>query len=174
MSRPAKVYTAREVRELDRIAIESFGISAISLMKRAGRSAFNTLLLRWPDTRTLTILCGGGNNAGDGYVVAALAAEAGLDVQLLPIGDVAKLTGDAASARDWASSVGVSWSDSGSLIEGDVVVDALIGTGASEGIRAEYAAAIEAIFSIKALHHNFVPPTINIENLGKLSLTIVF
>lgn len=148
MSLPVKVYTAGEIRKLDRVAIESFGIPGITLMKRAGRSAFNVLLRRWPDVRTLTIFCGGGNNAGDGYVVAALAVEAGLDVQLLPIGDVEKLTGDAASARDWASSVGVSWEDSGSAIEGEVVVDALIGTGVSEGIRAEYAVAIEAINAV--------------------------
>jgi hydroxyethylthiazole kinase-like uncharacterized protein yjeF len=150
MPSPVKVYTARESRELDRVAIEGFGIPGITLMKRAGRAAFDVLRLRWPDVRTLTIFCGGGNNAGDGYIVGALAAEAGLDVQFLQIGDVKKLRDDAASARDLASSFGVSWGDSRAAIEGEVVVDALIGTGASEGIRAEYAAAIEAINATNA------------------------
>jgi len=64
-----KLYTAESVRELDRRAIEEYGIPGIVLMKRAGESAFRQLLGRWPDTRVVTVYCGGGNNGGDGYIM---------------------------------------------------------------------------------------------------------
>ena len=145
MHRPGKVYTAAEVRQLDRTAIESHGIPGISLMRRAGRAAFETLRQRWPECRAITVACGSGNNAGDGYIVAGLAVEAGIETQLLQVGDPARLKGDAATARDWAAKVGVSSSDGGLQIAGHVVVDALLGTGASGELRPPYLAAIEAI-----------------------------
>ena len=145
MHRPGKVYTAAEVRQLDRTAIESHGIPGISLMRRAGRAAFDTLRQRWPECRAITVACGSGNNAGDGYIVAGLAVEAGIETQLLQVGDPARLKGDAATARDWAARVGVSAGDTGLEIAGDVVVDALLGTGAGGELRPPYLAAIEAI-----------------------------
>ena len=145
MHRPGKVYTAAEVRQLDRTAIESHGIPGVSLMRRAGRAAFETLRQRWPECRAITVACGSGNNAGDGYIVAGLAVEAGIETQLLQVGDPARLKGDAATARDWAARVGVSAGDTGLEIAGDVVVDALLGTGASGELRPPYLDAIEAI-----------------------------
>ena len=142
-----RVYTAAEVRELDRTAIEDRGIPGIVLMKRAGRAVFDEVRRRWPTDHSLTILCGSGNNAGDGYIVAGLGVEAGLDTQLLQVGDPRKLRGDAALARDWALSVGVGtsrFSDDASL-DGEVVIDALLGTGASGSVRPEFATAIERI-----------------------------
>ncbi len=145
MHRPGKVYTAAEVRQLDRTAIDGHGIPGISLMRRAGRAAFETLRQRWPDCRAITVACGSGNNAGDGYIVAGLAVEAGIETRLLQVGDPARLKGDAATARDWAAKVGVSQGDTALEIAGDVVVDALLGTGASGELRPPYLAAIEAI-----------------------------
>ena len=145
MHRPGKVYTAAEVRQLDRTAIDTFGIPGISLMRRAGRAAFDTLQRRWPDCRAITVACGSGNNAGDGYIVAGMAVEAGIETRLLQIGDPAKLSGDAATARDWATDVGVARGDTELEITGGVVVDALLGTGATGELRPQYRAAIEAI-----------------------------
>ena len=132
MHRPGKVYTAAEVRQLDRTAIETFGIPGISLMRRAGRAAFDTLQRRWPDCRAITVACGSGNNAGDGYIVAGMAVEAGIETQLLQVGDPARLKGDAATARDWADQASACPpAIPGSRLTGDVVVDALLGTGAT-------------------------------------------
>ena len=141
-----KVYTVAEVRALER-AIITGGVPGIALMKRAGRAAFDEARRRWPEMRSITVFCGAGNNAGDGYVVAGLAAEAGLNVQVFQVGDVGKLMGDAAKARAWAMSVGVS-SDADcrrTPIEGDAIFDALLGTGARGAARPAYAAAIAAI-----------------------------
>jgi NAD(P)H-hydrate epimerase len=93
-----RVYTGRECRELDRIAIEEFGIPGFELMMRAGRAAFSELLARWPDASCLTILCGKGNNAGDGYVIGGLAREIGMAVQLVQLGDAARETGPSSVA----------------------------------------------------------------------------
>lgn len=143
---PNKVYTAAEARALDRAAIAG-GIAGIVLMKRAGRAVFDEARRRWPAARGITVFCGAGNNAGDGYIVAGLASEAGLDVQVLQVGAAAKLKGDAATARDWARSVGVSthaFAEDAAIV-GDVVVDALLGTGAAGAVRPAFAAAIETI-----------------------------
>ena len=145
MHRPGRVYTAAEVRQLDRTAIETHGIPGISLMRRAGRAAFETLRRRWPDCRAITVACGSGNNAGDGYIVAGMAVEAGIDTQLLQVGDPSRLKGDAATARDWAADVGVPPGDASLDVAGGVVVDALLGTGATGELRPQYRAAIDAI-----------------------------
>ena len=142
-----RLYSAAESRELDRVAIAS-GIPGIALMKRAGRAAFDALLEYWPDARAVSCVCGSGNNAGDGYIVAGLAKGRGLDVQLLQLGDPARLSGDAGRARDWAVTEGVtieSVDADAPLLElrGDVVVDALLGTGLTGDVREGYARAIE-------------------------------
>ena len=140
MHRPGKVYTSAEVQQLDRTAIDTFGIPGISLMRRAGRAAFDTLQRRWPDCRSITVACGSGNNAGDGYIVAGMAVEAGIETQLLQVGDPTRLKGDAATARDWATHVGVARGDTALELIGSVVVDALLGTGATGEIRPPYRA----------------------------------
>lgn len=147
MPPPGKVYSVDEVRAVERALIEG-GLPGIALMKRAGRAALRELRRRWPEAARITIFCGTGNNAGDGYVVARLALEAGLTTQVLQAGDPAKMRGDAATARSWAMCGGVSASaaaGSGLGIEGEVIVDALLGTGARDAVRPAHAAAIAAI-----------------------------
>ena len=141
------LYTAAATRALDAAAIEGHGLPGIVLMRRAGSATFDVLQQRWPDAASLTILCGRGNNAGDGYVVAGLAADRRLDVQLLQVGDAADLRGDAARARDWALERGVVIEAFGAGVDlrGDVIVDALLGTGLRGAVREAFVAAIDAI-----------------------------
>ena len=96
------LYLAEQVRELDRRTIEAEGDS-FALMRRAGESAYDTLRARWPQMRRLCVLCGGGNNGGDGYVIAALAAAEGLVVDLVALKPVAELEGDARRAAVMAA-----------------------------------------------------------------------
>lgn len=142
-----RLYTAAATRELDRRAIEDHGIPGIVLMRRAGGAVFEALCERWPDARSITVFCGKGNNAGDGYVIAGLARDRRLEVQLLQVTDASGLTGDAARARDWALDRGVSIEDfaPGAEVRGELIVDALLGTGLSGAVREPFVAAIDAI-----------------------------
>ena len=142
----ARVHTGTDVRAFDRRAIDDFGVPGIRLMHRAGSAAFRALRERWPEARRLSIVCGAGNNAGDGYVVAGLARDAGMDVQLLQIGRLHKLEGDALLAKDFAECrLGPTAEAKDWRIEGDVVVDALLGTGARGEVREAFRQAIERI-----------------------------
>lgn len=92
------LYRAAEVRAMDRKAIDAAGIPGAELMRRAGAAAFAALRERWPEARTLSVLCGAGNNGGDGYVVARLAQAAGWDVRVYAATPPAQLKGDALGA----------------------------------------------------------------------------
>ncbi|MDX1500495.1 MAG: NAD(P)H-hydrate epimerase, partial [Woeseiaceae bacterium] len=97
---PDSIYAVASVREIDRTAIEDRGIPGYELMTRAGSAACKAVRRRYPDAQRWQVVCGAGNNAGDGYVVARLAAADGIVVSVLAVGDPAKLTGDAARAYE--------------------------------------------------------------------------
>ncbi len=145
---PADLYRAAGVRELDRVAIQQFGIPGFTLMSRAGAAAFALLRQRWPQAKRIAVLCGVGNNGGDGYVIAALAQQAGLQPRVIQVGDAAKSRGDALTALQQAQQGGVPFqpfSAVSALEQNDLIVDALLGTGLSGDVRGDYAAAINAI-----------------------------
>ena len=104
---PGPLYTAEQVRALDQAAING-GILGITLMRRAGAAIFELICDCWPEVRSLSVWCGAGNNGGDGYIVAGLAQQRGYQVQLVQVGAVEKLTGDAKTACEWAVEQGVS------------------------------------------------------------------
>ena len=143
---PAPLYTAEQVRALDKAAI-SGGTPGITLMRRAGGAIFDVIAECWPEVRSLSIWCGAGNNGGDGYIVAGLAQRRGYQVQLIQVGVQDKLTGDAKTACSWAAEQGVafqSWSP-GLSPEGELIVDAMLGTGLSGMVKEPYAEAIQAV-----------------------------
>jgi len=144
---PRQLYRAEQVRALDSCAINEFAMPGIGLMRRAAQFTFDQLLLRWPKAKRLSIWCGAGNNGGDGYVVAGLAVQHGLAVQLVQLAKDDKLSGDAALACQWARDCGVEFVayQSAVSVEGDVVVDALLGTGLKYAVRAPFDQAIAAI-----------------------------
>ena len=143
-----RLYTAAQVRQLDRYAIEQEGIPGYELMQRAGNRAFNELLAAWPGAEKILVCCGPGNNGGDGYVVARLALKACLQVQLIQLGDSGRIKGEAAKARkDFLDAGGEELAWKGALPEADVIVDALLGTGIEREVEGDYLACIQAINS---------------------------
>ncbi|WP_318652903.1 NAD(P)H-hydrate dehydratase [Pseudomonas sp. PDM18] len=142
---PLNLYSAQQVRDLDARLIAA-GTPGFELMRRAAHAAWRALRRQWPDAGEITVLAGHGNNAGDGYLIAALALRAGWRVRVLAVGDVSRLSGDAASAHGEARAAGVdieAWSDRAELR--GVLVDALLGTGLGGSVREPYASAIAAI-----------------------------
>ena len=145
---PVDLYLAEQVRQLDACAINEYGIAGIHLMKRAGRAAFEALLAHWPQAEQLVVFCGGGNNAGDGYVVAALAAQQRIPVTLFYLVDPEQLQGDPHTAYQYARREGVimqPFAECGHLADGSVVVDAMLGIGARGTLREPYAQAARLI-----------------------------
>jgi hydroxyethylthiazole kinase-like uncharacterized protein yjeF len=129
---PVEVYSAASVRAMDRRAIEA-GIPGYLLMQRAGEAALASLRRHWPAATSVAVICGPGNNGGDGYVVARLARAAGLEVRVMAATGPDALAGDAARAQaDFVAAGGrIGSLDEHALAGCDVVVDALLGTGLS-------------------------------------------
>ena len=143
---PRTLYRAEQVRELDRITIEEHGIPGATLMRRAGEAAFACLQYHWPRARALGVLCGVGNNGGDGFVVARLALEAGYGVRVWQVGEAAKIRGDALTAReDFLAAGGVIEDFTGGLEGVEVLVDGLLGTGLNGEVEGVWRTAIEAV-----------------------------
>lgn len=144
---PTALYRTAQVRELDRMAVEDLGIEGYTLMQRAGQAAFELLRERWPQARTLLVATGTGNNGGDGYVVALLARQAGLDVAITQCGDPMRIRGDALAARDayLAAEGKIEAFNTAQVPSADVIVDALLGTGLQAAVRDPYRSAIGTI-----------------------------
>ena len=145
---PRELWTAAQVRELDRRAIEDHGIAGRELMERAGAAALDALLRRWPASRAITVVCGAGNNGGDGYVVGRLARRAGLGVRVLAVVEPERLRGDAAQAcADFRRDGGdiVRWDGAGDPGGDGPIVDALLGTGLDRELTGVFRAAVESI-----------------------------
>jgi hydroxyethylthiazole kinase-like uncharacterized protein yjeF len=144
---PVALYRAAQVRELDRLAIEERGIPGYTLMSWAGEAAFSALRQYWPQAQRIAVVCGGGNNAGDGYVVAARALQVGLDVRVLTLSDPERLRGDALTAYQDAQAAGVSIQvfEPTLLSQAEVIVDAILGTGLEREVSGAWRDAIKTI-----------------------------
>jgi len=147
MTTTLPLYTAEQVRQLDRAAIEEAGIAGYTLMSRAGAAAWETLRGIWPGARRIVVVCGTGNNGGDGYVLARLALEAQCRVTVLQTGDAARIGGDALTAREAYRAAGgeIRTGDPACLTEAAVIVDALFGTGLDRALDGEWLATVEAV-----------------------------
>ncbi len=147
MLRTFPLYTAAQVRQLERHAIEQAGIPGYTLMSRAGKAAWDLLRNCWPDARSLLILCGTGNNGGDGYVIGRLALAAGHSVLVMQLGDVERITGDALTAREAYVAAGGKVEPCAARIPGHVelVVDAMLGTGLERPPAGDWRAAVDLL-----------------------------
>lgn len=148
------VLTRAQVRDVDRRAIEDYGMAGLVLMENAGRNAAQ-LLLDLGAVGPIVICCGKGNNAGDGFVVARHLENAGLNVHVLLALPSDSLSGDAAAnfgilkrsgtpiVEPSAGGLLTLWTDE--LSQADWIVDALLGTGTQGILREPFVTAINAI-----------------------------
>lgn len=116
-------------------------------MERAGTVAFEALKQHWPEAKVLCVICGTGNNGGDGFVVARLAHEHGMQVEVLVAGDSNKISGNALSAKQRLEGCGVTTTEyeGGKLPLADAVIDAVFGTGLKGAVTGDAEKAIKAI-----------------------------
>lgn len=144
---PVELYRVNQVRRLDRIAIEEYGIAGLELMNRAGLFIYNTIQANYPGRKRWAVFCGGGNNGGDGYVVARLALEAGIIIHVYSVVEGEHLKGDARLACQAYLSAGGSSQqfNPNAPIDEDLVVDALLGSGLDRPVAGLYAQAIASI-----------------------------
>ncbi|MFK7864859.1 MAG: NAD(P)H-hydrate dehydratase [Pseudohongiellaceae bacterium] len=148
---PKDLYTAAQVRQLDSIAMAEFGYAGFELMQSAANVAFQEILERWPQTRFLRILAGSGNNAGDGFLCASLAAKQGLACEVVAVGDLSKLGADAKKAYQEAINLNVAVITLQDYLHDDrsrphcIEVDALLGIGLDREVSGDYARAITLI-----------------------------
>lgn len=148
------IYQTAQIRELEQLATLRFKISAQELMERAGAAALAELLKHWPAATALAIFVGGGNNGGDGYVLAWLAFKKGISVKIWQVGDINKLKKSALFAYERCVSAGISMAalDLQSNLEPyDVLVDAILGIGIQGKVRDA------AFFAIEKLNRSGLP-----------------
>ena len=142
---PHSIWHADDIRRMEREAADSLGLTLYELMQRAGEAAFQVTREAYPNAQHWLVLCGHGNNGGDGYVVARLAKAQGFNVTLLAHESDKPLPEEAQQAHDaWLNAGGVihaadiNWPDSV-----DVIIDALSGTGLKNAPREPLPALIE-------------------------------
>ncbi len=134
--------TPQQMGEADRLTIAS-GVAGIVLMEKAGRGVADTISRRWP-RQPLVVLCGPGNNGGDGFVVARVLAERGWPVRVALLGDVAGLRGDAAeAAARWHGAVEPL--APAALDGARLAVDGIFGAGLTRPVEGVAQAVIEAL-----------------------------
>ncbi|WP_371054867.1 NAD(P)H-hydrate dehydratase [Rhodosalinus sp. K401] len=136
---PCEVLTAEQMRAAERSAMEAGAATGLSLMERAGRGVVAEAFEAWPDLaaapRRAWVLCGPGNNGGDGFVVARLLAGRGWQVEVVLFGEAQKLPPDTRANHDrWAATGPVHGAPPESAAAPDLVVDALFGTGLGRAI----------------------------------------
>ncbi|MBI2678530.1 MAG: NAD(P)H-hydrate dehydratase [Candidatus Koribacter versatilis] len=153
-----KIVTAAEMRQIDRATSERFGVPSTTLMENAGAAVAEFVLAHWAATRKIAVVCGKGNNGGDGLVVARKLSQAGKQVVVLLLAKLTELKGDAAEMLEQCPVEPVVVTTESELHEAvddrffdcDLIVDALLGTGFRPPMSPLYAEAIAAMNIAKA------------------------
>jgi NAD(P)H-hydrate epimerase len=145
-------YSGETIRKLDQLMVERGHVdNSYQLMNRAAKALLDFINRKYSDASRLTIVCGAGNNAGDGYVLARIALEQEREPRLKPhvvsVIDPNTLSGDAAQAyKDWLECGGsVERLQAANFAAADLIVDALIGTGLDRSLEGDWYQAVEAI-----------------------------
>lgn len=172
-----KLVTAEQMQEIDRRSIEERGIPGIRLMEQAGRAIAMDIAEAFPPGR-VAVLCGHGNNGGDGYIAAAHLQRFGWEVTLVAVTPTEKLKGDAKRAFDQLPPelVPVPWGDISAmadlLAQQDVAVDALLGTGAKGAPRPPFDEVITTLNGAKLPVFSADIPSGLDPNTGRGSLVV--
>jgi len=147
------VLSAAEMQACDRVTTERFGVASLDLMRAAGAAVAEFARKQFPQARRVTVLCGRGNNGGDGMMAARLLTQAGLKVTTLLLGEPEGLKGDAAEA--WRELKGAkrgnvypaptaeALAGHNEALDTDLIVDAVVGTGFNPPLQGLALAALE-------------------------------
>ncbi|MEY4768128.1 MAG: hypothetical protein RL637_767 [Pseudomonadota bacterium] len=138
-------YSVQDIRAIERIAIEDYHIDSFQLMQTAAEVVFKQLTLHYPQTRSITVICGAGNNAGDGYCVAKLALLSGYQVIVYAL--TTQLTGDALLAYQHYQQLGgkILSFNSEMNFTTDIIIDAIFGSGLNRPIHENIALVIDKV-----------------------------
>lgn len=145
-----KITTAAEMRQIDQSTSEVFKLPSIELMEHAGTAVAELVLRYYSGAQTIGVICGKGNNGGDGFVAARRLRELGKDVRVLLLADSAELRGDAAEMYDRMKVAPIIVKKAEELrereiLQCDLLIDAILGTGFRPPVTGLYAQAIEAM-----------------------------
>ncbi len=141
------LYKAAEIKQIEQRAAKSSGYALYHLMEQAGMAAWLYILKFWPKANKIAIVCGKGNNAGDGFVLARIAASEGKQVQVLGVDADAEFTGDAKIALQSMNEHGIHLQafNKALLSSQELIIDAILGTGFKGMLREPYLQVIETI-----------------------------
>jgi hydroxyethylthiazole kinase-like uncharacterized protein yjeF len=145
-----KIVTAAEMRETDRATSERFGVPSLTLMENAGTAVAQFVSSYYPSAKCIGVICGKGNNGGDGFVAARKLHEAGREVRLLLLADATELRGDAkemfgrlrTAPVTVRSSQELHGGDARAVFNSEILIDAILGTGFRPPVSGLYAEAI--------------------------------
>jgi len=148
-----RITTAEEMRNIDRATTERFGVPSLTLMENAGSAIARVILQRYSEANRVAVICGKGNNGGDGFVVARKLHRAGRVVEVLLLGSRTELKGDALTMFERlplrpievTSPQELEAESSRSLAHCELIVDAILGTGFRPPVAGLYANAIAAM-----------------------------
>jgi ADP-dependent NAD(P)H-hydrate dehydratase / NAD(P)H-hydrate epimerase len=133
-----KILTAAEMRNADEVTSDRFGVPSLELMERAGHAVARFILREFSQCRRIVVLCGRGNNGGDGLVAARHLAQAGCEVSVVMLGDPGEVRGDARAMLDKLAVPPIAIKDEAELHSGpanaafasaQLIIDAVLGTG---------------------------------------------
>ena len=143
---PQPIHTRLQSQTLDRQIVRDFGITGYELMCRAGHGAFQAFVERWPERNAVAVLCGAGNNGGDGYVFASSALRAGVRARVFATSQ--QKSPEAVRAAEEYKACGgfIDPAKPGVFADQyDSIVDALFGTGLARNLEGEMPALIESV-----------------------------
>ncbi|MEP6938532.1 MAG: NAD(P)H-hydrate dehydratase [Rudaea sp.] len=138
------LFSVAHVREIEKTASATLGIAGVDLMQRAAKAAYHLLRERWPHARRIAIVCGSGNNAGDGYSLATLALRDQLDVEVVALAPPRPGSEAAFALAEWTMAGGKVGNGS-AWPRADVYVDALFGVGLARAPDGQAEAWIERL-----------------------------